>query len=92
MKAIPEVVVVWTQVRMGQIVVDNWVATLVKPVSTKEFAIICRQGNSWKMELFPKGRIDGNPRTHLARYVSREKAQAHVERWAQHHWRSLRVR
>lgn len=84
--------VIWNQVRMGDIALDNWVATIVHPVHTKEFAIVCRHGSTWTMELFPKGRIVANPRTYLATYASLEKAQAHVERWAVHHWQSVRLR
>lgn len=85
-----DITIQWQQVTLGIHSHDQWFACLVAPFRSDIFAGVARAlDGTWLIELSPKGRGLGQPIIAVKRYLSLAKAKAHVERWAQAHWRHL---
>lgn len=67
----------------GQLL-DHWMATVAGSVV---FASVSkRPDGTWCVNFSPKGRGLREPISYHYPYATREKAMAHVERWAGYHW------
>jgi hypothetical protein len=77
----------WNQVNMSGKPLPHWLATVAGSVI---FASVSQQpSGSWCVNFSPKGRGLREPISYHYPYATREKAMAHVERWAAHHWATL---
>lgn len=83
-----QVKVRWSQPTInGTPVGPRWYAVLEKPFVSVEFAGLFGDGGGWRLELWTsRRRIDGGL------YPTLATPQKHVDRWAQHHWRTLAPR
>ena len=69
---------------------DHWMARVATTPPSVCFASVNKMLNGqWKVNFSPKGRALRDPITYAGPYLTREKAMAHVERWAACHWRSV---
>lgn len=66
---------------------NHWMATV--PGSVCFASVSQRLDGTWCVNFSPKGRGLHEPITYRYPYLTREKAMAHVERWAACHWRSV---
>ncbi|PXV60648.1 hypothetical protein SAMN04487785_102376 [Dyella jiangningensis] len=66
---------------------DHWLATL--PGSVCFASVNMRIDGTWKVNLMPKGDGLNVIPIYSQPYRTREKAMAHVERWAHYHWRKV---
>ena len=74
----------WTQVTMSGQPLNHWMATV--PGSVCFASVSQRLDGTWCVNFSPKGRDLRDPISYHYPYATREKAKAHVERWAHFHW------
>jgi len=77
----------WEQMTMSGKPLDHWLATL--PGSVCFASVNMRVDGTWKVNLTPKGRDIRTIPIYSDPYLTREKAMAHVEKWAKYHWRTV---
>lgn len=82
----------WQQMSMGGVLHDRWVARITSPHLSVEFATIgwAELRDLWVLRFMPAGTGVRCP-IFYGDYRTKEKAMAHVERWALHHWRRVPV-
>lgn len=81
--------VVWNQVYALGELREHWRASLVKPFRSRDFALVMRSGEAWRVEVFPRGRIGIGLPVHHATFRGKDRAQRCVERWARYHWQAI---
>lgn len=69
---------------------ERWIARLTAPYLPVTFAQVswAELRGHWLLQFMPRGSDVGKP-VIWGDYRSKEKAMAHVELWASHHWRTV---
>jgi len=69
---------------------DHWTAAIAEPFVSVVFASVSKSlDGTWKVIFTPRGRGSDEPWRYIGPYRTREKAMAHVERWARAHWATV---